>query len=132
MAQVTSSRFNNFLSVENANVAVANTLTEIATIEVAGLSRLFLQLTVANHDLSQFVISARATNNAPWSVLYSTSDDYDTPRGIMIGVSGDLSSLAVGDTGDITLDVPGFYEMKFEASSSNAVGSIVSVFGGVA
>lgn len=132
MAQVTSSRFNNFLSVENVNIAVANTLTEIATIEVAGLSRLFLQLTVANHDLSQFVISARATNNAPWSVLYSTSDDYDTPRGIMIGVSGDLGALSADETGDITLDARGFYELKFEASSEDVAGSTVSVFGGAA
>lgn len=132
MAQITSSRFNSFLSVENADVAVANTLTEIATIEVAGLSRLFLQLTVANHDLNQFMISARATNNAPWSVLYATSGDYQTPRGILIGVSGDLSTLGAGETGDIVLDVRGFYELRFSARSRDAGGSIVSVFGGAA
>ena len=132
MAQTTSSRYGSFLTTENANVAVANTLTEIATIEVAGLSRLFLQVTVANHALSQFVISARATNNAPWSVLYATSDDYQTPRGILIGVSGDLSTLGAGEVGDIVLDVRGFYELKFEASSGNAAGSNVSVFGGAA
>lgn len=132
MATITSSRFNNYLSVENINVAIANTLTEVVTIQVAGLSRLFLQLTVANHDLSQFVISARATNNAPWSILYLTSEDYDTPRGIMIGVSGDLGTLSADEIGDITLDVRGFYELKFEASSNDVAGSTVSVFGGVA
>lgn len=132
MAQVVSSRYGSFLTTENANVSVANTLTEIATIEVAGLSRLFLQLTVANHDLSQFVISAKATNNAPWSVLYAISDDYQTLRGILIGVSGDLTVLAVGEIGDLILDVRGLYALKFEASSSDSAGSIVSVFGGAA
>lgn len=114
-------------------VAVAQDgLTTLATFVVSGYQRGFFQFVVGGQALDQFVISGRATRDAPWSQLYATYADYETPRGIIIGVSGDLSTLAAGETGDITLDVRGFYELRFEARSSHAAGSIVSVFGGAA
>lgn len=123
----------NRIDIEHLDVAVPNTgLTSLAEIVVAGVNRLFLQVAVSGQALDQFVISARSRKNSPWSVLYSGSADYAVPRGVMIGVSGDLSTLAAGDTGDIVVDVRGFYELRFEARSGNAAGSTVSVFGGAA
>lgn len=121
------------LLIEHENIAVAQAgLTELTIVPTILFDRIFVQIQVVDQSLDQFVISGRASSKAPWSQLYATSADYDTPRGIIIGVSGDLSTLGAGETGDITLDVRGFYELRFEASSSHAAGSVVSVFGGAA
>lgn len=124
---------NSSLEIEIQEIPVAQAgLTTLATVVVSGYARGFFQFLVSGQALDQFVIMGRATKNAPWSSLYSTTDDYEVPRGIMIGISGDLSNLAPGTNGDITLDLRGFYELRFAASSAHISGSTVSTFGGAA
>lgn len=113
------------LSVPQAGITV------VAIIPVSGYSRLFLQAQVAGQALAEFVVSARPTKNAPFSVLYSTPADYLSPRGLLVGTSGDLTNQAAGTVGDLQMDVAGLYELKIEAAAAHVAGSVVSLFGSV-
>ncbi|WP_025873044.1 hypothetical protein [Methylobacillus glycogenes] len=126
-----NTNYSRSIRLDNTDIAVPQVgLTEVATMVVSGHSRVFFQVTVQNFALDQFVISARATEQAPFSPLFSQSSDYLAPDGILLGCSDDLSLLAAGKVASMLLDVRGFYEFKLEASSVNVAGSIVNIHGG--
>ena len=91
-----------------------------------------LQVAVTGQALDQFVISARTSPNAPFSILYNQASHYINPKGLLVGASGDLTTLPAGSVGDLQMDVIGLHEVKIQVSSGNAAGSIVSAYGSAA
>lgn len=102
---------------------------DIVTIDVSGLTRISVRLLVATNALAAFVIKGLVnSSDTTWLTLKSTGAQYTTPGGILVDVSGDLTSLAVG-SGWFVLDVAGFDKIRLAAKSSAAGGSTLAIFG---
>ena len=97
----------------------ATAVTSDVVINVQGVKRLFIHLTVADADLNSFAISAKATADATAATLFSTSGHYTSPAGRLKGVSADLTALAQG-TGWIDLDTEGLDTITLNPGSAGA------------
>jgi len=104
--------------------------TVIFSIITIGLKRLFLQVTPTGNAFAGFAVIGQATPAAPQSTLYSAAADYTSPKGLVVGTSGDLTTLAAGSTGWIILDVTGLAIVTFTAHSAAAGGSTVTAYCG--
>ena len=119
-----------FHAFATATVTVAQGSTDtIATYDVRGYERIFVTLDVAGFSLDAFAIKARAMSAGAYQTLYSTTTHFTAPSGILVGVSSDLSLLAVG-AGWFILDVLGLESVQIAASSSDAAGSTVIAYTG--
>lgn len=103
--------------------------TELITIPVGEYKRLCVQVKVANQALDAFLVQARFHPGGDFLTLYSLATDFTTPKGIMIGCSGDLTAQGVGN-GWLILDVTALDAIKLLASSANVAGSAVTIFVG--
>ena len=99
-----------------AAVTVPNTSTLQATFAVGSKVRMMVKLTVATAALTNFAISARATTAAAYDTLYNTTADFTTPRGVLVGCSGDLTLQGVG-AGWFIMDVRGMESVRLHATS---------------
>ena len=121
MAQTTSRTGGQLrLELTAANVGAvipASGSTDVLTVPVHGMTNLGVQIVVGVHALDAFAIKARFHRDADFVTLYSTAGAFNTPAGLLIGASGDLTSQAVG-TGWFILDVRGLYEVRVSASGS--------------
>lgn len=103
---------------------------DIFTLDVKGLSRITISLTVATNALAAFVIKAAFNDKtAPLVTLAHLNTDYTAPSGVLVETSGDLTALGVG-TGYFILDVAGMSSITLQANSSAAGGSTLSLSGG--
>lgn len=117
--------------VANLNVAVAQAgETKLLTLLTLELDRIFIHIDVVGQALDGFLVKGKAHPSAPEDTLYSLPTDYTSPRGLVAGASGDLTTLAAAASGWLLLDVKGFYEISIYASSANPAGSSVSLFAG--
>ena len=85
-------------------------------INVSGLDRIFVQITVATAALTGFAIKAKSNTDAAASTLYSTAGDFTTPVGLLVGASGDLTIQGVG-VGWFIMDVSGLESIILTATS---------------
>jgi|GEM_PF-2134317 len=124
---------NTGMEVIAENVSVAKSgLTDIAVFNVLGIERIMIQVVVTGQALDQFEIAARSTlrtGNDP-ATLYNLSTDFTSPKGLIVGASGDLTTQGAGTTGTVIMDVKGLAEITLRASSGNAAGSTVSTYVG--
>lgn len=112
-----------------ANAMDNSGVQDIFTLDVSGLSRILIKLTVATNALAAFVIQGAANPEDPTYVtLRSTAAQFTAPSGILVDASGDLTALAVG-TGFFVLDVAGLSNIKIQANSSAAGGSSLAISG---
>ncbi len=91
--------------------------TLMGTFQTQGIDRIFVETTVAVAALTGFQIQARASDQAPYVVLYSTSADFLSPKGVLVGASGDLTTQGIG-TGWFILDVRCFSQIQVYATSA--------------
>lgn len=116
------------LEASNLALAVpASGNTTLLEIPVKGLERIFVQFDVTSNAFDAFIISARASRDASYAVLYNAAGDFLVPQGLLLGASGDLTTQAVG-SGWFIMDVRGLNEVKVEASGNGA--STVSIYAG--
>ena len=99
-----------------AAVTVPASSTLQATYAVGKSGRLMVKLTVVTAALTNFAISARATSAAAYDTLYNTTADFTTPRGVLVGCSGDLTVQGVG-SGWFIMDVRGMESVRLHATS---------------
>ena len=97
----------------------ATAVTSDVVINVQGIKRLFIHLTVAAANLNSFAISAKSHPSATAGVLFSTSGHYTAPAGRLKGVSADLTGLVIG-TGWIDLDTEGLDTIILNPGSAGA------------
>jgi len=121
-----------FAQFEGAANALDNSgVQDIFTLNVEGLSRIAIKLTVATNALAAFVIQASFDGlDATFNTIKSTAGEFTSPTGVLIDSSGDLTAQAVG-TGWFVLDVAGFKVVKLQANSSGASSTLAISGGGV-
>lgn len=120
-----------FVSFNGAANAMDNSgVQDVFWLNVEGMKRIAVRLQVATNALAAFVIQGLVNiQDGTWITIASTSGDYLSPKGILVGASGDLTTLAVG-SGWFILDVDGFSKIKIQANSSAVGGSSLAVAGG--
>lgn len=122
MAQVTSKEPGK-VAAENVNVEVPATLVTLLQVNVDDVAYLGIGLksetsAVFQDALDQFQVQGRFGPNDPFQVLYSTG--FDSPAGLVVGASGDLTVLAYQASGWLVLNVLPLYEVRIQAASDAA------------
>jgi hypothetical protein len=95
-------------------------LEQIAEIPTSNARKLYLTFTTTV-ALAGFQVAFRAHASGAYFVIATTSFDYTTPSGPIIGASGDLTAAGPGVTHWLTLDVEGIESVRLQAASTNAV-----------
>lgn len=104
----------------NANSAATVVNTSLDhVIDLHGIDFIFVEITVAVAALTGFAIKAQATSSAPVVALYSAAADFTSPKGILIGASGDLTVQGVG-TGWFILDTRALDTLTLTATSAGS------------
>lgn len=117
------------LTTQNLAVAVPQAgNTTLLTLDTRGVERITVEIAVTVQALDAFIIQGKAHGSGSALTLYSVTLDYTTPKGVLVGVSGDLTALAAGSSGWLVMDTKGFDSVIIQASSANVAGSTVSVF----
>lgn len=107
-----------FVHVESEVTTVPATgNTTILEVETLGDDRLYVSFSVATQNLDAFVIQVKANEADTYQSLYSTTGDYTTPDGILVGVSADLTTLAAGSSAWFILETKGIYKVRLQASA---------------
>ena len=124
---------------ETTSTSVAETLTSILQMNIAEIRQLWVDFSVADYDLDQFVVKLKGSANGESFTLYSTAAHYQSPDGIVLlytnssGSSGgtdDLTTVQATKRGKLLLNVEAFSSIDIQAASSNASGSTVSAYAG--
>ena len=119
------------LVADNLAVSVAATgNTDLLIIPCLGLDRIMVEFAVTVQALDAFIIQAKATMAAAFVTLYSVTTDYTSPKGLLIGASGDLTLQGAGTTGWFIMEVSGLTEIKVQASANVAGAATVSIYAG--
>lgn len=103
-------------------------LTTIATFDVSNIERIYIEITITDNALDQFEILCRPNSTGSYQKMYSSVDDYTSPAGILVGVSGDLTIIST--SGWFILDVKSIESLQIKAASSNVAGSGIIVNAG--
>ena len=124
------------LDVKNVSVAVAQAGdTTVLDVNVRGVDKLKLEIVVAGQALDEFKTYGKAHADGAYVLMASADADYTAPTaattglGIVERASGGLKTAAVA-THFLWLNVRGLDSVKIAASSGNAAGSTVSLYGG--
>ena len=97
----------------------------VANIDVNHIERLSLEI-VSDNPLATFVINGRLHPAGSYNELYASSEDYSTPSGLLIGTSGDLTSLS--GTGWLIMDTQALDIIQIESSSATT--SAIEIYAG--
>jgi hypothetical protein len=111
---------------------IGETLTLAHTMAYSGYhaTQAYVSIEVATNALDQFVIKAKASDQDTAQTLYSSAGDYTSPAGDLIGTSGDLTVLAVGN-GFFRMNIEAYHSIEVWVASGNAAGSGVTVISSV-
>lgn len=96
-----------------------DTIEDVATIDVADYSVLWLQFAVAVASLTAFTVEYRTTTDAPWMLMASVAGDYTTPVHPVLKASGNLVTAAAGDRW-VKLDVTGVHSVRVRAAGASS------------
>lgn len=104
--------------------------TVVAVLDVSRMERVFVEIDVATQTLDGFIIKGRPSGGVTQHTLFSTSGDYTSPGGLLVGTSGDLTGVAAGNKGWFIMDVQGIEELQLEASAVADSASVTVIAGG--
>lgn len=102
----------------NADV---DAIEDIGTIDTRFMERLGLEVAPTVANLTAFAVQGRFHADGSYHTLFSAAADYTNPQGIMVGASGDLTTLAAASVGWLLLDVRGIESIKIRAAGANTV-----------
>lgn len=118
------------LEASNLDVSVAvSGNTTLIQLPVNGLERICVQFTVATNNLDAFLIQARASQDATAATLYSAAADFTSPTGLLVGASGDLTTVAAAGSGWFIMDVRGLWDVTILASATGGA-AVVDIYAG--
>ena len=110
---------------EKYSASLTTSEVVIANISVNNIERLSLEITT-DSPLATFVINSRLHSAGAFNELYSSSEDYLSPTGLLIGTSSDLTSLS--GTGWLILDTRALELVQLECSAATT--AEIEVFAG--
>ncbi len=88
----------NFSRGEFSNADIDSSDDTVLELKTAGRERLNLSFTVGTADLTAFSVWFRYHESGDWVLIGSSSADYTSPEGPILGASGDLTTAAAGAT----------------------------------
>lgn len=92
--------------------------TTLLTLPVVGITRIFVQVSVATQALDAFIVSAKAHPSATAITIASTAAHYTSPSDPIVAASGDLTTTAASGTGWFLMNVAGLYEVTIACSGA--------------
>jgi hypothetical protein len=92
--------------------------TELLKLPVVGITRIFVQLSVATQALDAFIIAGKAHPDATAVTIASAAADFTSPADPIVDASGDLTTIAAAGTGWFIMNVAGFYQITISASGA--------------
>lgn len=92
--------------------------TSLIILPVFGLSRILVKINPTVQNLNTFRILARCSTDDTNAVLYSTAAAFTGPVGLIVGASGDLTTLTAGSNGWFIMDVSGLFEVTIDAGAA--------------
>jgi hypothetical protein len=120
----------------DSNVGVTVAGTGLTTIyeeaDVTTISKLAFEITETGgaQALDAFEVQAKIHAASSYVTLYSTSTDFTSPKGVLVGTSGDLTALAASETGWLVMDTEGFISVRLQASAAADSATINVYVGG--
>lgn len=125
----TSSRSPKLSQASNVATGVlASGNTTLLTVDVRGLSQLFVSVLVATQALDAFIVSGRAIGAADFVSMYTAITS--TPGGLIVAASGTLASLS-GAQGWFVMNVRGLDAVQI-AVSAGSDGADVTLYASAA
>ena len=115
--------------VSGEAVTVTSALTVLGTYDISDMEACAFHFANTGVLLDQFVIYGQFVKDGAFEVLFSSTADFTTPAGILIGSSGDLTGIANGSTGWFILYPAGLRKIRVSAASSGA-NTVVTINGG--
>lgn len=109
---------------------ITTDLTLVGVFDTQCLSVLFCEVAVATQDVDQFEISGRSNKSGSWHVLFNSAGDFISPLGILVGTSGDLTTISAGNNGFFILNIDGLFEIRIRAAAATT-GAVVTLRGGM-
>lgn len=110
-------------NVINTSATVSTSLDFVANIPVEDRETLGIEVTVTTAALDQFAILGKLSDAGTYQTLFSTSADFTSPTGLLVGTSGDLTAQAVG-TGWFIMDCDGLSSVQIKAASGTTTSGI--------
>lgn len=101
---------------ETFTESLTASISDVANISVNHVEVISIELSVTGDPLASFSIYGRFHPAGTYNELYSSSADFNTPTGLLIGTSGDLTVL--NSTGWFIMDTRGLDLVKIKGSSS--------------
>lgn len=105
----------------DATTLVGSAPTVVLQFKTAGTGKVFVQVVSSGTSaaLTAFSIQGQATSDAPFVTLYSSVADYTAPKGLLVGASGDLTTLAGGASGWFLLEAGVFTAIQVSVTSAS-------------
>jgi hypothetical protein len=97
-----------------------NGLTNLIDIDVRDMRRIMIQVKPGANPLTGFEVHAQSATDADFVPFLAVASDYTSPQGILIGASGDLTTLAANTAGWLLMDVSGIATLRLKANGTNA------------
>lgn len=106
--------------LKEVTTPVANSLIKIASVDIpGGVDIMSVAIGVANvANINAFQVRAKVLDRIV--TIASISADYTSPKGPVLGASGDLTALAANAQGWLLLSVKGFSAIELWASCAAA------------
>lgn len=113
------------LAIPITTVLSAGTLLELLSLN--GVRRVWASFLLSVHALNAFAVQAKFHPDGAYVTIASAAGDYTSPGGIIVGASGDLTSLSAAN-GWISVDTTGLCGLRIQASSASASGTLCDMY----
>ena len=133
MAQSTEVRSssNARMKVDAKSLAVAGTgalATLLEVLSLAGIRRFWAEIKPTVNAFTAFQVQAKFHPDGGYITIASVAADFTSPGGVIVGASGDLTILAAGATGWLSVDVAGMHALRLRFTGAS--GTLVDVYAG--
>ena len=111
------------------SVAASGTTT-LLELDVKDIERIYVQIAPTVQALDAFSVQILPHSSGAYSTIASAAADFTSPTGLIVGASGDLTTLAAAATGWFIMDTRGLARVKITASANVAGAATVSIYAG--
>lgn len=112
-------------------VTLSETLETVATIPTGGMEIIFVQLETSNHSaLDQFTVQARSHKDASFVTFYDEAFEFVSTEGLLIGTSGDMTTIPENSSGWFMMDVRGIYQVNLQAAQAEGDPTALTIYFG--
>lgn len=104
--------------------------TTLLDLNVSDIERIYVQIAPTTNGFDAFAIQIAPHVAGAYVTIASAAGDYTSPTGLLVGTSGDLTTLAAAATGWFIMDTRGLARVKVTASATGGAATVSSYAGG--